>query len=91
MYKTQNCFLNLFVQRLKDQYLQEWSSIVSDLSNLCYFFGYKLAFEHETYLNCLQIVGSTQHCPNLFSEIFSIERKNYFFLKPSYHFFQHKV
>ena len=41
--------------RLKDQYLQKWSTTVSDSSKLCYYFGYKLAFEHETYFHCLQV------------------------------------
>ena len=48
-------FLSALVQRLKDQYLQSWYAELADSSKLCLYKDYKLYYEIETYLNCLNI------------------------------------
>ena len=40
---------------LKYQYLQSWYAELADSSKLCLYKDYKLFYEHETYLNCLNI------------------------------------
>ena len=48
-------FLSALVQRLKVQYLKSWYAELADSSKLCLYKDYTLYYEHETYLNCLNI------------------------------------
>ena len=48
-------FLSALVQRLKGQYLQSWYTELANSSKLYLYKDYKLYYEHETYLNCLNI------------------------------------
>ena len=43
-------FLSALVQRLKDQYHQSWYAELADSSKLCLYKGYKLYYEHTTYV-----------------------------------------
>ena len=44
-------FILLFVQRLKDQYLQSWFEKINLSSKLTTYRGFKTTYEHECYLN----------------------------------------
>ena len=48
-------FLSSLVQRLKGHYLQSWYAELADSSKLCLYKDCKLYYEHETYLNCLNV------------------------------------
>ena len=48
-------FLSAFVNRLKDHYLQSWYAELADSSKRCLYKDYTLYYEHEAYLNCLNI------------------------------------
>ena len=61
---TSHAFLSALVQRLKDQYLQSWHAELADSSKLCLHKDYKLYYEHETYLNCLNIRKLDLLCQN---------------------------
>ena len=50
-----NAFLNTLVQRLRDHSVQTWSSDIEQSSKLDLYRNFKLNFEHESYLNCLNI------------------------------------
>ena len=50
-----NAFLNILVQRLRDHSAQTWSSDIEQSSKLDLYRNFKLNFEHESYLNCLNI------------------------------------
>ena len=51
--KTRAQFLALFLQRLKDQYLQQWHVRISANSKLTAYIGFKQVYEHEHYLNII--------------------------------------
>ena len=53
--QNSRAFLSALVQRLKDLYLQSWYAELADSSKLCLYKDYKLYYEHETYLNYLNI------------------------------------
>ena len=46
-------FLSLFVQRLKDQWSQNWFERICLNSNLISYCGFQSLFGHELYLNCI--------------------------------------
>ena len=48
-------FLSALVQMLKDQCLQSWYAELADSSKLCLYKDYKIYYEYDTYLNCLNI------------------------------------
>ena len=48
-------FLSALVQTLKAQSLQSWYAELANWPTLCLYKDYKLYYEHETYLNCLNI------------------------------------
>ena len=48
-------FLTSFIQRLRDQYLQQWFSDVSLSSKLCTYSSFKLSFTHECYLDSVTV------------------------------------
>ena len=50
-----SCVSLCFSQRLKDQYLQSLYAELADSSKLCLYKDYKSYYEHETYLNSLNI------------------------------------
>ena len=54
MHKSR-AFLSALVQMLKDQYLQSCYAELADSSKLCLYNGYTSYYEHEPYLNCLNI------------------------------------
>ena len=55
MYQILNYSIMYLKKDLKDQYLQQWSSLISETSKLSYYRDYKLAYDHEMYLSCLQV------------------------------------
>ena len=48
-------FLDIFVQRLKDQYIQEWLTILNTSSKLYSYRQYMNEILHESYLNCITV------------------------------------
>ena len=44
-------FIKLFIQRLKDQYLQSWFEKINLSSKLSTYRGFKNTYKHEFYLN----------------------------------------
>ena len=50
-----HAFLSALVQRLKNQYRQSRYAELADSSKPCLCKDYKLYYEHEMYLNCLNI------------------------------------
>ena len=52
---NEKVFIQQFVLRLKDQFLQNWHSDVSHSSKLSLYVNYKLTFEHKIYLECVTI------------------------------------
>ena len=44
-------FITLFIQRLKDKYLQSWFEKINLSSKLSTYRGFKNTYEHEFYLN----------------------------------------
>ena len=49
-------FINTFINRLKDQYLQDWTGAVNSSSKLnTYYNKFKLSFSYEKYLDVLNI------------------------------------
>ena len=52
---NQRSFVSAFSQRLKDRFYQTWHSDVVENSKLTLYREYKYNFEHETYLQCLNI------------------------------------
>lgn len=50
-----NRFISSITQRLRDQYVQEWSMIISDSSKLETYTQYKVNFTHELYLSCVTV------------------------------------
>lgn len=48
-------FLHAFTQRLKDQFLQDWSSNISNSPKLMCYSNFKTIFEHENYLSHINI------------------------------------
>ena len=48
-------FINVFIQRLKDQYLQDWNVIVTSSSKLNTYVKFKQCFVYERYLDVLNI------------------------------------
>ena len=52
---NQHSFISVFIQRLKDQFIQTWSSDIADNFKLILCKDFKTNFEHENYLQCLQI------------------------------------
>ena len=51
----QKQFLCLFKQRLKDNYVQEWTSSTNETSKLKFYCKYKSIFEMEEYLSVVDI------------------------------------
>ena len=45
----------MFVQRLQDQYLQNWNEQIAPSSKLITNKGFKGIYDHEQYLNCLNV------------------------------------
>ena len=48
-------FIKIFIQRLKDQHLQDWNQIVTSSSKLSTYIQFKHCFVYERYLNVLNI------------------------------------
>ena len=48
-------FIKVLIQRLKDQFVQVWSSNISNSSKLLLYRNFKNTFEHEVYLDVLKI------------------------------------
>lgn len=48
-------FINMFVQRVEDQYAQLWYGRISTSSKLMAYTGFKYMYEHESYLHCMKI------------------------------------
>ena len=48
-------FINSFVQRSKDQYIQQWYANIQRNSKLSAYIGFKTVYEHESYLNGVSI------------------------------------
>ena len=48
-------FISLFVKRLQDQYLQNWKERNAESSKLITYKGFKVMYDHEQYLNRLNV------------------------------------
>ena len=48
-------FINTFILRLKDQYMQDWNGIVASSSKLSTYMQFKQCFVYEQYLDILHI------------------------------------
>ena len=46
-------YVPLLVQRLRDQYVQQWYGVLSSQSIMEYFTMFKCDFQYEYYLDCI--------------------------------------
>ena len=49
--RNENQFVNILIERLKDQYLQQWYFIISRNSKLGAYTGFKTVYGYESYLD----------------------------------------
>ena len=73
--ENENCFLNMFEQRIKDSYHQEWNSQVNLTSDYRLFKKIKQAFIFEKYLHMGNNVLRTAITKIRLSSLFSISKE----------------
>ena len=86
--ENQQLFINAYVQRLKDQYIQNWMNQCSLNTKLRCYKDFKQSFELEPYISVI-VVSKFRTCMALFrssSHVLMIERGRYYNIPREYRF-----